>query len=165
MSKSQRTFVALIAVMIVQAIWFYPELPDSMASHFDGSGQADGWSTKLSFFLIMFGTVAAMALLFLALPKSFSRIPANFVSLPNRDYWLSDEKRGETIRHIGGEMGWFGVATMVLLIAIQQLTINANLGPDPAVSSTPWWILGGYLLFTTVWTIRFVVYFTRTGDR
>jgi uncharacterized membrane protein len=165
MSNSQKAFLALIAVMVVQAVWYYQQLPETVASHFDGAGHADGWSSKMAFFLIMLGTAAAMALLFLALPKSFGKIPAQFISLPNRDYWLSDEKRGETIRHIEGEMGWFGVATMVLLIVIQQLTINANLGPEPALSSTPWWILGGYLLFTTVWTIRFVVYFTRTGDR
>lgn len=165
MNNAQRTFVALIAVMIVQAVYYYSQLPETVASHFDGSGQADGWSSKMAFFLIMLGTVAAMALLFLALPKSFAKIPARYVSLPNRDYWLSDEKRGDTMRHIEGEMGWFGVGTILLLIVIQQLTINANLDSDPALSSTPWWILGGYLLFTVVWTIRFVIYFTRTGSR
>ena len=165
MTTSQRAFVALIAVMMVQAVWYYPQLPDPMASHFDGAGHANGWASKMAFFLIMLGTVGAMALLFLALPKSFRRMPTSWVSLPNRDYWLSDERREETIGRIEREMGWFGVATLVLLIIIQQMTINANLGSADALSYTPWWVMGGYLLFTAVWTIRFVMYFTRTGGR
>ena len=42
-------FVVFLAVL--QVVLFYGDLPDVMATHFDGAGSANDWSSKTSFFV------------------------------------------------------------------------------------------------------------------
>ena len=40
--------IIIILASIILSIYFYPILPDSMASHWNASGVVDGYSTKLT---------------------------------------------------------------------------------------------------------------------
>jgi uncharacterized membrane protein len=43
------SFYGLIAVGVLQSIYYYPRMPEVVASHFDGLGAANGWSSKNGF--------------------------------------------------------------------------------------------------------------------
>jgi uncharacterized membrane protein len=161
MRTSQKVFLALIVVALVQALVYYPQLPDRVASHFDGGGHTNGWSAKIAFFAINLGMIVLLALVFVFLPRTFGRMPERIVSLPNRDYWLSPERREETLRFIQDQMTWLGTATLVLIVGMMEMTIRANLQPEPVLAPVFMWILAGFLVFMAVWTIRFVSRFTR----
>ena len=45
-------YLGLLSLAILQAAWYYPRLPETVASHFSGSGIPDGWMSKQSFLLI-----------------------------------------------------------------------------------------------------------------
>lgn len=165
MTTPRKTFMALVGVAVVQAVFFYPQVPDTMATHFCGAGHANGWSSKLVFFGVMFGMIALMGMVFLLFPKSFSRIPHSMISLPYRDYWLSEERRVETMRFIDDQMSWFGVVTLLLIMATMQFTIEANLSPCPALPGQFMWVFWAYMGFTAVWTVHFVLHFARIRDR
>jgi hypothetical protein len=166
MTTPQKVFVALIAVAIAQAVFYYSQLPDPMASHFDGAGHPNGWSSKPVFFGVMFGMMAMIALGFLYLPKTLDRLPRDWISLPYRDHWLSDERRGETMHFIEYQLAWFGVVTLLLIIATLQFTIDANLGPHRELSNRFMWVFGAYMAFSLVWTVCFVAHFVRIrGDQ
>ena len=61
MSAPKAVFIALVALAVAQAIFYYPQLPGTMASHFDGAGHPNGWSSKPVFVGGMFGMMALMA--------------------------------------------------------------------------------------------------------
>ena len=82
MAKSILLFLALIA--ITQSIYFYPQLPDITASHFDGSGNPNGWMTREIFVLFYLGMIALLIVIFLIIPK----FPNRLRNIPNRDYWI-----------------------------------------------------------------------------
>jgi uncharacterized membrane protein len=48
--KSSKSFLIIIALLIILlfalSAFFYPQLPDKLASHWNGAGQADGYSSK-----------------------------------------------------------------------------------------------------------------------
>jgi uncharacterized membrane protein len=160
-STPRKICYALIAVAVVQAAYYWGQLPDPMASHFNGAGRADGWSSKAAFFGIMFGMMAMMVAIFLYAPRALNNIPDRYVSLPYRDYWLSAENRAGTIRFISTQMAWFGAATLMLLVASIQFTIEANLGSNRELPGGFMWVFWLYIAYTVLWTIFFVGHFFR----
>ena len=165
MTTPKAVFIALVVLALAQVGYYYPQLPDTVASHFDGAGHANGWSSKAEFFGIMLGMMALMAAVFLAIPKMISSVPTSCISLPHRDHWLSEEHRAETIRFIDDRMSWFGVATILLILATTQFTIDANLRSHPELPVQFMWVFWAYLGFSLLWTIQFVQHFARVRKR
>jgi uncharacterized membrane protein len=161
MTTPKAVFIALVVLALAQAGYYYPQLPETVASHFDGAGHANGWSSKAEFFGVMFGMMALMGLVFLGMPKMISRVPANWISLPYRDYWLSEERRADTMRFIDDQMSWLGVATMLLIVATTQFTIDANLRHHPELPLRFMWVVWVYLGYSLAWTVYFILHFVR----
>lgn len=161
MTRPQRTFAALGAAMIAQTIYYYDKLPRMVASHFDGAGHADGWSSRPVFFGVMWGMTVLMALAFIVAPSGLSRSPRGWISLPRKEYWLSDEHRVETFAFLERQLAWYGVATLLLIMAALQFTVEANLSPQPVLSSRFMWVFWACMAFTVVWTVHLITHFVR----
>lgn len=161
MTAPKRVFVALAVLFVAQAVYYYPKLPDTVASHFGVTGQPNGWSSKAQFFGVMYGMVALMVLIFWGLPKAISRVPTKWISLPYRDHWLSEGRRAGTMHFIDIRISWFGVATLLLIVVTAQLTINANLGAHPVLPARYLWVVYAYLAYSVVWAAFFVAHFFR----
>jgi hypothetical protein len=74
--------------------------------------------------------------------------------LPHREYWLSGDRKEETLSFFYVHMSWFGVATMLLLISIFHLTFIANLSPIQNLSlPMPWALFGAFFLFMIWWVV------------
>ena len=159
MSTPKAVFVGLIVVAVAQTVFYYPQLPATVASHFDGAGHPNGWSSKAVFFGVMFGMMAMMGLVFLGIPKAISHAPDSIISLPYRDYWLAKDRRDETMGFITRQLSWFGVATLLLIVATIQFTIDANLRHHPELPTKFMWAFWTYMGFSTVWTVHFVGHF------
>jgi len=73
------------------------------------------------------------------LPALLRFVPVSMINLPHRQFWLSPQKRQETFDKITGCMAGFGILTLSMLLAVIQLTIQANMDgthrlPTPVVS-------------------------------
>lgn len=162
MSKSKTVLLLLAVVAALLMQHYYPLMPDPMASHFDGSGRPDGYQSREGFFLLSGAMVILVLVIFGATGALFRVIPSELFSLPNRDYWLAPERRAATLDFMTRQLEWFGVATLIFLLCVLWLAMEANLSSEPRLDSTTmWWLLGGYLLFTTVWLVHFVQHFRK----
>ena len=63
MSKQQITIIGLVIVTFVISAYFYTQMPEKMASHWNAQGQVDGYMDKSVGLFIMPVTMAGMALL------------------------------------------------------------------------------------------------------
>jgi len=154
--------LTLIAALVFQVLYSYPRLPERVASHFNGAGQPDGWTSRGMFFLTYLGILSLVILIFLVLPLALRRLPAGMINLPNRDYWLAPERRAETFAFIGRQLLWFGTATLAFLGLTFQLTIQANLSPRRHLPTTFLLVaLGIYGAFIALWLIRFLLRFKK----
>ena len=61
---SGMVFIILLILCIAQAAYYYPLLPDNVASHFGASGRPDAWASKEFFVKIYLIAVAFVAVLF-----------------------------------------------------------------------------------------------------
>ena len=146
------TFIVLAILCVAQAEYYYPLLPDTVASHFNGAGQPDAWSSKGTFVGIYLLVVVAITVLFLVISYAFPKIPPFLINLPNKDYWLSEERRRDTLSFLSGHFLWFASATLLLLLDIFHQAFKVHLGragalPHPILS------LGLYLAISTIWCI------------
>lgn len=130
--------VALVAVAIAQFAHYYPILPDRIAVHF-GVGGANSWSDTRSF-MITYGAIEAMIVVMaLVVARILERVPSSAVNIPNRDYWLDEERRRETIDYVTEQFLWIECLTLAFLVALAQIIFKVNLrGGTPSLPQDFW---------------------------
>ncbi len=147
----------LFGFAISQTAYFYPLLPDIVGSHFDAAGKVNGTSSKLGYFIGYFVSLAVTSSFALVLPLVFKHLPTSVINLPHREYWLSGDRREESLQFLNMHFSWFGVATMLLIVIIFHLTFSANLNPIKDISAPIFWtLLGIFALFMIWWTVILV---------
>jgi len=162
MPSRRAVFIILLIGAVAQILYYYSQLPDTVATHFGGSGRPNGWQSKQGFVAVYLGTTALMAAIFLSLPYIIWKVPKSMINLPNRDYWLAPERIEETKEYCGGQMLFMGSLTLLMEICAFQLVIQANLSPQVRLPSAQMWMLmGAYTAAVFIWLIKFFTGFSR----
>jgi uncharacterized membrane protein len=148
------------AVGLIYFSFLYPQLPDPMASHFNANGVATAWMPKSGFFLLFaFVMLFASTPVFL-LPWQIAAKSNDKLNLPNKEYWLAPERRGETMRYLGIQMGWFGCALLAMLLCGFYFAVAANLKPDHSFDSSSFYVaLVAFLIFSFSLPVRLLSHF------
>ncbi len=145
---------------------FYAQLPEVVASHFNGRGVANGWQTKPAFFTVFVGVSVLAAMIGFGIPRIISAMPPQLINLPNKQYWLSLERLAETQAFLSNYFAWFGCAVFVVIIVTFDYAIQSNLHPNnrPDISRM-WYILAGFSAFILVWIARMFTHFGRPPEQ
>ncbi len=162
MQLSHKLCLGLAALSLLQAGYYYPRLPPAMASHFDGAGIANDWSSPGAFFTIVLLVSALNLFVFVVVPYGITADRVR-VNLPNRDYWLAPERRRETLARIAGYLGWFGVASLLLAVVVVQMVVDANLRQTPLSSAFVWCLLA-YFVYVLVSLLRLFWQFRKPAE-
>ena len=150
----------LLLAALAQLIVFLPLMPEVLASHFDGAGRPNGWSSRAAFAGIELFVLLVIVVFFVVLPALLGRLPDSIFSLPHKRHWLAAGRRDESLRFLLGSFLWFGCACLALMLAVTHLVIRVNLGLDPRLPSGPMWaLLLGFLVFTVLWLARLLLRF------
>jgi len=67
--KSEIAIIGIIVLDIILGIYFYPQMPEKMASHWNAKGEVDSYIPKFWALFLTPLISAGLALLFLAMPK------------------------------------------------------------------------------------------------
>ncbi len=145
----------LFGLAIAQTFYFYPLLPEIIGSHFDAAGKVNATSSKLTYFILYFVSLAITSSFTFGLPLILQYLPTSSINLPYREYWLSDDHRAETLSFFKVHFSWFGVVITALMIAIFHLTFLASLSPNKEFNiAIPFWaLLGAFFVFVIWWTV------------
>jgi uncharacterized membrane protein len=155
-------FLVLLALNVGHAIYYYPQLPEKVASHFGPSGRPDGWSTRTDFITFYLGVAGILAVVFLGISFGLSKIPVSLVNLPNKDYWFAEERKQKTIDFMFSYLLGYASATLLLLLDTFNQCFQVNLGK---AETLPHFMLsmGLYIGFTTLWLARLILKFRKKG--
>lgn len=161
MNYLKRIFFALVALAILQIVYYYPQMPDVVASHFDGLGTPNDWSGRNGFFGIYLAMLMLLVLVFIYVP-GWSEKRAKFgMKIPNREYWLDPERLEQTREFFRRQMLVMGVVHLGLAIFTVQLVIQANFDQAPRLDQSIAWALGIYFLILIGWLIHFFLHFRK----
>ena len=155
-----------LIVTVIQAMYYAPKLPDKMASHFGQGGNPDGWMSKTTFLAFMIGMQFGLTAFLLGMGWVAGKLPISMVNIPNREYWLHEDRAADTLNYLAGMLAWITAATALLMVFVFQLSIQANLADETKLPMGPFLIiLGGYLVVITAIVIRMVMRFRKVPDR
>ena len=135
-------------------------LPPVVASHFDGSGTPNAWSTRPVYLALMllFGLILPLGTVLLVVV--LTRRGPHLLNLPGREYWRRPEHGAEAVRRSRDYMWWLAViltataAAMHLAILAAHRTAPPHLGTagfllvlGVLVAAIGLWTFGWYRLF------------------
>ncbi len=147
-----RLLILIAIFSVIQIALQAPYLHSPMAVRFNAAGEAVAWNSAQTFATINLVIVAIIVGAFLILPGALSRRRRLRWRLPNRDYWLSPERLPKTIEYLQRQFLWYGIVTLLLLMTVFQLVVDANALKPPRLDVTRLvWLLAGYAAFIIVW--------------
>ena len=118
---------ALCLLSLGQAAWYYPQLPGLVATHFDLTGQADGWMPRAYFFQSQVVFILGFTAFFAVLAFAVAQLPDSLIQLPHKEYWLDPRQRAETRRQITNMILSSGCGGLAFLLFLRQRIHQANL--------------------------------------
>lgn len=118
--------ITILTISIVLSIYFYPLLPESVASHWNINGEVDGYSTKLANVIVFPSLQLFMLLLLVFIPRI-------------------DPKK-ENIKKFEKEFLLFINSILVFFTAIQLQSYLWNTGTQLPMNSTMAVLMGGLFL-------------------
>jgi uncharacterized membrane protein len=127
---------------------YYPHLPEKVATHFNGAGEADGWGTRQGFLGSWFFSVGFAPALILGSVAAVKYLPARWINVPHRDYWLAPGRSEYTRMVMADMIQRIGVAVFLFIALLNHFMMRANLTPHPNLGPWPWILLVG--LFTAM---------------
>ena len=71
------------------------------------------------------------------LPRRIAKTGDDRLRLPNKEYWLAPERRGETFAYFERFFGWYGCAFLALEVFAMGLAMRANLETPPRLPTAP----------------------------
>lgn len=129
-SKTRSAPVLLLAVLsglsIVQHAWYWPQLPETVASHFGPNGQPDGWMSRASATTMMCGVQIGLPLFLVTIGALTGRLPNHMINMPHRDYWLHPDRRDQSLAWMSRMLQWIALFSFAFLAFLAHLTFLAN---------------------------------------
>jgi len=157
-------FAVIIIAIAAEASYFYPMLPQYIASHFDIHGNPDSFSDKSSFFLLETFIVFIMASIFFLIVFFIRKIPTVLLNLPNKDYWLTAERKEETYKIFISYLFWFADITLLLLYYIFRKIYIVNLSGEKGLGGSFFYVLPVYIAATGIVGYLFIKQFMKPTD-
>jgi uncharacterized membrane protein len=164
MNKNLPLALFLISEIVVLAfiVATSGSLPEIVASHFNGSGEPNGFMTRnfyIGFMLVFALGVPGIIAGSMSLVGFF---PVSKISLPNKQVWLSEKYRESTFAYMKLHASIMGICIAVFMAYVHWLVIKANSEVPAHLSSEA--IICGLVVFAVVfvgWGIMLPVKFMR----
>lgn len=163
-SNSWRAFIGLLLFAAAFVHFTSQSLPDRVASHFAGSGQANGFMARDDYRLFMLASCVVVPLGLAGLLSAVFRSAGKHLNLPNREHWLAPVHHGETVGFLVAHAVWFGAMLVAFLCFVHWRVLEANALHPAHLATGPF--VGGlvvFLLAVVVWLGAMFVRFRLRG--
>lgn len=140
--------VILTIAYVVFVLAAHHKLPERIPVHFDLEGNANRTADKAEFLIVNLALAVVLFLSFGVVAILVDRIPARFINLPNKDYWLAPERRKESIMRFNAWYLWMGNLSVVFMLYVSCQVYRTGIGQAEKLQFG-WLELGLYFLFLT----------------
>lgn len=143
----------LMVAGVFQHVWYWPQLPERVATHFGIDGKPDDWMSRSALTVVFLVLQLGVPVFMLAMTSLAARMSVFMVNIPNREYWLHPERRAATMAHLSSTMTVISILTSLFMSTISHLTFMANKTGDGLTLP----------LFLTALVIFLIAVFTMAG--
>lgn len=110
-------------------------LPEAVASHFDGSGHANGRMGRGAYGVAAVTMVVLAPLIVGLTPHFVFRRRSTRLNVPHAEYWLAPERRAQTLDKLSVYWLWFALLLEALMAYAHWLVIQANHTQPPRLDN------------------------------
>src|SRR5574341_1324762 len=149
------SLICLTAFAVAFIVYTTRYLPETVATHFDGNHQASGWMSRDGYMIFMLcfmiGISTLVSFVVGTLPRKFPQ----WTNVPNREYWLSPERREESLRFLSAHGKRLGCLIVIMMLGMHYTLLIANHTRPPTLPlSTFTSVLFGFSLALLWWIVR-----------
>jgi uncharacterized membrane protein len=101
-------------------------MPERIATHFDGAGVANGFMTRIPYLILMGVVAVAIPVLVLQGLRSAVRRAMGNINIPNREYWLSPQRREASIAWVFAHAARLAAGVSAFAFGLHVALIRAN---------------------------------------
>jgi uncharacterized membrane protein len=138
------------------------QLPQRMATHFDISGQPNGWMSRSSAVVFQGAIGLILPLIIAAAFYSLRLVPTRWINCPRRDFWFAPERRDETCTYLSRQGLWLASLEVGLQGVLWYQLIENNSTTIPHLSSSAFLVtLGVFVVAMVAWVMRLIRHFAK----
>ena len=134
------TTVAICVMIIVTGLLWMPE---TVAQHFGRAGVPDGFASRtgylILFVLLCTGIPAMLYASIGVLPRKFP----NLTNIPNRTYWLAEERIDASLVILKRRAIELSLWTQLFMLCVHLFLIEANSHQPARLNDTIFWVVMG----------------------
>lgn len=108
-------------------------LPPTVATHFDGAGTPNGWSSRPGYAVFLAAIGVGLPLLIVGVVATFARRAPHWINLPHRERWLAEPHRAEGLARAQEHIWWLGCVIALTALVAHLALLGANLRRPPAL--------------------------------
>jgi uncharacterized membrane protein len=154
--------ICMIAFGATFVVYTARYLPDSVATHFEVSGQADGWMSRAVYTWFTLGFLSALPILIAYLITSLPRRVPQWTNIPNREYWLAPERRDASKDFLAARGYRLGCLIVMLTMGIHYTILLANQHSPPVLPMRTFLaVIGAFFVVLALWVVKFYQRFPR----
>ncbi len=154
-----------VSILVAGAINNHQQLPDKIASHFKGSGVANGWTSRSSFTISMLAVGLGVPAFVIGIMYSIRFFPAKFLNVPNPSCWRDPKNYRKACDFLFVSSFWFGSAFLLWQAYFSRTIVEANLVSPPHLDSARAVVLTvPLLIFTFAWAVVLIARFLKTKN-
>lgn len=151
-----------IAIVVIAAAGGFvavtgQELPATVASRFDLSGQANTSMSRGGYLGFMVGLATALPGLMLLLGRALRGSNARLLNIPHREHWLAPERREQTAAYVTRHLDLLAAGVAIFIAVMHLLVVRANRTQPPELPTDLF--LGAvavFVLATGAWAAAFM---------
>lgn len=136
---------ATSAAAVAQHAWYWTQLPDRVATHFNWNGVPDDWMTKSAATALMLAMQLLVPWFLVGITAMTAWMPVSLINIPHREYWLAPERRRESLAFLNRELAGIALAVAWFMAAVSHLAFEANIAGGPLSTSAMLGLLGVYM--------------------
>jgi hypothetical protein len=129
-------------------------LPPVVASHFDGAGIPNGWSSRSGYIVLILAIGILLPLGIVGLVQGVSRGGPGRLNIPAREYWTRPEHSDEAVRRVRSYMWWLGAVLAGTALLMHAVVLAAHRSDPPRLRTEVFLlVLGAVLSGIAGWTV------------
>jgi uncharacterized membrane protein len=155
-------FVLVEIVVAAFILYTIGNLPENIASHFNGAGMPNGFMSRAGYTRFMLVFAVGIPALVVCSISLVVRLASGSINVPHKEYWLSPENKASAIQFLQGHVAGLGILIASFMAYIHWLLIKANSVQPPLLPNNLLFAgLGIFLVSMLLWALWLVVRFMR----
>lgn len=153
--------LAALVFVITHFIWL-GDLPQRLATHFDGAGKPNGWMTRHDHGFLMLLTGLGLPAFILCLIWLMRFLPPSLLNVPRPDYWRAPENYPKACAIMQSWAQWLATGELLWMTLLNWQIVLANHLKPPRLAEDIWYLTAVFLVMIGASILWLIMRFRKT---